>query len=101
LRAGVRERDLVARVGGEEFMVGVDGLSLDDATARCELLREAVEVVDWEAVQPGLAVTISIGVAMVPEGGDLAAATTLADQRLYAAKREGRNRVNAVFEPEL
>jgi diguanylate cyclase (GGDEF)-like protein len=97
LRAHVRESDLVARIGGEEFLVGVDGLSLTDATARCELLRAGVASFDWESLQPGLAVTISIGLAMVAPGGDLAAATALADQRLYAAKRQGRNCV--VFEP--
>jgi len=97
LRAGVRESDLIARVGGEEFLVGVDGLSLEEATARCELLRASVAAFDWESLQPGLAVTVSIGLAVVPPGGDLAAATALADQRLYAAKREGRDRVNAVF----
>jgi len=96
LRAGVRETDMIARVGGEEFLVGVDGLSLPDATARCELLRAGVAAFDWESLQPGLAVTVSIGLAVVPPGGDLAAATSLADQRLYAAKQEGRNRVNAV-----
>jgi diguanylate cyclase (GGDEF)-like protein len=99
LRAGVRETDLIARVGGEEFLVGVDGLPLREATARCELLRAAIAEFDWESLQPGLAVTVSVGLAAVPPGGDLAVATALADQRLYAAKREGRNRVNAIFRP--
>jgi len=100
LRAGVRETDLIARVGGEEFLVGIDGLSRPDAIARCELLRAAVAGVDWTALQPGLAVTVSVGLAVVPPGGDLAAATELADQRLYAAKRGGRNRVEAAFDPD-
>jgi len=99
LRAGVRETDLIARVGGEEFLVGIDGLCRADAITRCELLRTAVAGVDWDALQPGLAVTVSVGLAVVPPGGDLAAATQLADQRLYAAKRGGRNRVEAAFEP--
>jgi len=97
LRAGIRETDLIARVGGEEFLVGIDGLSLREAATRCELLRAGVAAYDWESVRPGLTVTVSIGLAVVPPGGDVAAATALADQRLYAAKREGRNRVNAVF----
>lgn len=100
LRAHVRESDLVARIGGEEFLVGVDGVSFADATARCELLRAGVASFDWESLQPGLAVTVSIGLAMVAPGGDLADATALADQRLYAAKRQGRNRVEAVFDPQ-
>jgi PleD family two-component response regulator len=40
-------------------------------------------------------VTISLGVAVVPAGGDLPAAMAQADQRLYDAKRDGRNRVDA------
>jgi diguanylate cyclase len=101
LRAGVRDTDLIARVGGEEFLVGIDGLSLREATARCELLRAGVAAFDWESLQPGLAVTVSIGLAVVAAGGDLAAGTSLADQRLYAAKRAGRNRVDAVFDGRI
>jgi diguanylate cyclase len=100
LRASVREGDLVARIGGEEFLVGVDGLSLPEAAARCQVLRAAVAAFDWPSLQPGLAVTVSIGLAVVPPGGDVPTATALADQRLYAAKRAGRNRVDADFEPE-
>jgi diguanylate cyclase (GGDEF)-like protein len=99
LRAGVRESDLVARVGGEEFLVGVDGLSHAEASERCERLRAAVAAFPWESLQPGLAVTVSIGLAIVQPGGDLAAATALADQCLYAAKRQGRNRVEAIVGP--
>jgi PleD family two-component response regulator len=44
---------------------------------------------------------MSVGVAAVPPGGDLAATTALADQRLYAAKRNGRNRVDAGLPAEL
>ena len=101
LLAGVRDTDLVARLGGEEFLIGLDGLSLPEAAARCEQLRSAVAGFDWAAVQPGLAVTMSVGVAAVPPGGDLAATTALADQRLYAAKRNGRNRVDAGLPAEL
>jgi diguanylate cyclase (GGDEF)-like protein len=100
LRGSVREGDLVARIGGEEFLVGVDGLSLPEATARCQLLRAAVAAFDWASLQPGLEVTVSIGLAVVPPGGDVSVATALAVQRLYAAKRAGRNRVDAAFDPE-
>jgi diguanylate cyclase (GGDEF)-like protein len=95
LRDNVRDNDLVARFGGEEFLIALDGLSLADAQARCELLRAQVAGYPWDRVQAGLAVTISLGVAVVPAGGDLPAAMTLADQRLYDAKRDGRNRVGA------
>lgn len=95
LRDNVRDSDLVARFGGEEFLIALDGLGMADAEARCEVLRAQVAAYPWELLQPGLSVTISLGVATVPSGGDLAAAMTLADQRLYDAKRDGRNRVVA------
>jgi diguanylate cyclase len=95
LRDNVRDNDLVARFGGEEFLIALDGLSLADAQARCELLRAQVAGYPWELLQPGLTVTISLGVAVVPAGGDLPAAKALADERLYAAKHQGRNRVVA------
>ncbi|MFI7544336.1 diguanylate cyclase [Actinoplanes sp. NPDC049599] len=95
LRDTVRDNDLVARFGGEEFLIALDGLGLADAQARCELLRAQVAGYPWDRLQPGLAVTISLGVAVVPAGGDLTAALTLADQRLYDAKHRGRNRVEA------
>ncbi len=53
----------------------------------------------WEQLQSGLAVTISMGLAVVPAGGDLPAAMTLADQRLYDAKHHGRNRIEAGDRP--
>ncbi|MGW4944764.1 diguanylate cyclase [Actinoplanes sp. NPDC004185] len=95
LRDNVRDNDLVARFGGEEFLIALDGLSLPDAQVRCELLRAQVAGYPWELLQPGLSVTISFGVAVVPAGGDLSAAQALADERLYAAKHQGRNRVVA------
>jgi diguanylate cyclase (GGDEF)-like protein len=95
LQSSVRDSDLVARLGGEEFLIGLDGLSPAEAAARCELLRAGVAAYDWESLQSGLAVTISLGVAPVLPGDDLKAAVKLADERLYAAKRAGRNRVDA------
>ncbi|AGL20065.1 GGDEF domain-containing protein [Actinoplanes sp. N902-109] len=93
LRDNVRDNDLVARLGGEEFIVGLDGVDAADARARCEVLRAQVAAYPWESLQPGLRVTISFGLAVVPGEGDLAAGLVLADQRLYEAKRAGRNRV--------
>jgi diguanylate cyclase len=95
LQSSVRETDLVARLGGEEFLIGLDGLSPAEAAARCELLRAGVAAYDWDSLQNGLKVTISLGVAPVLPGTGLQEAVKLADERLYAAKRAGRNRVEA------
>jgi diguanylate cyclase (GGDEF)-like protein len=95
LRDDVREHDLLARFGGEEFLIVLSDAGPDDAAARCESVRARVAAYPWGQVHPGLSVTISLGLAAMPPGGDLAAALNLADQRLYAAKRAGRNRVEA------
>ncbi|HEX2076100.1 MAG TPA: diguanylate cyclase, partial [Longimicrobium sp.] len=61
-----------------------------------ERLRARVEVHDWASIRPGLAVTVSIGVAELEVGLDAPAALlAAADARLYAAKHAGRNRVCA------
>ena len=95
LRTGVRDTDLVARLGGEEFLIAFPGLSAAEAASRCELLRARVAAADWESLEPGLGLTISLGVAELVLGGDLSMAVAVADQQLYVAKRSGRNRVSA------
>ena len=84
-----------ARLGGEEFcLLWVDA---EPAAARpaCEALRQAVAALPWAALHAELAaVTVSIGFAERAEApADPQALLTLADERLYAAKRGGRNRV--------
>lgn len=95
LRTQAREEDIVARWGGEEFLVVI--LSCRDAKGAgvaAERMRGAVADREIDlADAPALAVTISIGVASVPPGGDLALAIARADQAMYRAKSAGRNRV--------
>jgi diguanylate cyclase len=95
LQANVREGDLVARYGGEEFLIALGGIGLAEARARCEILREQIEAYPWEQVAPGLAVTMSLGLAPVRTGESVAEALSSADKHLYAAKRHGRNRVSS------
>ncbi|HEV2569097.1 diguanylate cyclase [Sphingomonas sp.] len=84
----IRERDLVGRLGGEEFAVLMPGASLAQTVAVGERLRRACE----EAEHPfGLTVTVSLGVAAAGEGVDSAALLRQADAALYRAKFEGRN----------
>ncbi len=94
LKRAAREVDLIARVGGEEFIVLVHGSSADGAVIAAERLRVAVAAAPY-ALKDGLApITISIGVALArQEDPDLADVLERADQALYRAKREGRNRV--------
>lgn len=94
LKRAARDVDLIARVGGEEFIVLVHGASVDGARIAAERLRAAVAAAPY-ALKDGLApITISIGVALAkPEDPAITEVLERADQALYRAKREGRNRV--------
>ncbi|MBN8489753.1 MAG: GGDEF domain-containing protein [Burkholderiales bacterium] len=94
LRQGTRSADLIARIGGEEFLIALPETDLHRATEVCERLREQVEHTDWHAHQSGLTVTVSVGLAMAPPH-DMATLFDQADRALYRAKQAGRNRVRA------
>jgi diguanylate cyclase (GGDEF)-like protein len=89
--------DVVARVGGEEFMVLLPGATLDAACEVGERLRSSIANNAFEVgIPPPIKITISIGVSQFGRDGDtLDAFLGVADQRLYRAKHEGRNCVIA------
>lgn len=96
LKITVRENDIVARYGGEEFAVILPAVDKVGANILAERLRERVEntYFDHEEIQPLGKVTISIGVASLPEDADnYSDLTQRADRALYEAKRSGRNQV--------
>jgi diguanylate cyclase (GGDEF)-like protein len=93
-RGGLRQTDLVGRLGGEEFTVVLADAGMDNAYLVADRLRKAfaaaAAVVDGEAIYA----TASIGVSVIIDPRqDLAKLITLADQALYLAKARGRNRV--------
>ena len=98
LREQLRDVDAFGRLGGEEFAAVLPGTSLAAAVPVAERLRAALAEVAVETSKGVARVTISVGVADL--GGDcrLEQAMSEADQRLYRAKAEGRNRVVAVSE---
>lgn len=98
VRKSVRGIDLACRYGGEEFVIVMPETDLSVAAMVAERLRRRVagEPFFVAGRNEGLDVTISVGIAGI-EGSDDTAAMLLkrADQALYRAKRDGRNRVAA------
>lgn len=91
----VRQADLLARIGGEEFGLLMPETDERGATELCERLRQSVENLPLPVVRSGPNVTVSIGVATgYPDKGlNFNTLYFKADQALYAAKRAGRNQV--------
>ncbi|MBT6610593.1 MAG: diguanylate cyclase [Deltaproteobacteria bacterium] len=91
-----RKEDIACRFGGEEFVLVLPGTDEIVAKKRAEDLRLIVEtgkpILHGKKELPNI--TISLGIALLPEHGKTAIGlVTAADQALYQAKREGRNRV--------
>jgi diguanylate cyclase (GGDEF)-like protein/PAS domain S-box-containing protein len=96
IRSAVRVGDTVARMGGDEFLVVLDGVhDLAEATAIAEKIRMAVAEPD--ATDPTIpSATLSLGVTLSSPGEPVDAMIARADRAMYGAKQAGRNRVVAV-----
>ncbi len=97
VRASVRESDLVARYGGEEFLLMLPETGLEQAMVVAEKLRSAIAAQEFTDGTTSMRVTISVGVATLPECAprDEEHLVALADEALYEAKRGGRDRAVA------
>jgi len=102
LVASVRRGDIACRYGGEEFTIIAPGASLEDAAKRAESLRQAVAAVRIvHQGRPLGPITCSIGVAGFPvHGAAPGEIIKAADEALYHAKQQGRDRV-VVSPPRL
>ena len=88
----VREHDLIARVGGEEFAIHFPDTSVDQAMSICERLRAEIARSSLLVTAPFVQVTVSGGVAPLGRAG-LQHALETADLALYSAKRKGRDQL--------
>jgi diguanylate cyclase (GGDEF)-like protein len=102
-RVAKRKTDLVARFGGEEFVVLLTGSSLDEAEKFAELIRQKIESHNFLYDGLKLEITISIGVATLMPTHSTSSSQLInqADQALYHAKDSGRNRVCCYSESGL
>ncbi len=96
LKVVVRKDELLARYGGEEFAMVLPETSAEDAAHACERLRHAVEEHPFVYQSARLAVTVSVGVAVSTRAtSGPEELIREADEKLFEAKRGGRNRVVA------
>ena len=95
VRRNVRDTDVLARWGGEEFVLLLCDTPAADAVALMERLRQSVQAMQVPVPQGGgpITVTVSIGLARHTPADPLAGTLDRADRALYAAKAGGRNRV--------
>ncbi|HYL72519.1 MAG TPA: GGDEF domain-containing protein, partial [Candidatus Dormibacteraeota bacterium] len=94
LEQAVAEHGFAARVGGEEFLLVLFGVSPQEAAECWETVRENVRSYPRQSLTAGVPVTVSIGATTLVAGrATQAALLGAADRNLYVAKRGGRDRV--------
>ncbi|MEZ5826529.1 MAG: diguanylate cyclase [Geminicoccaceae bacterium] len=103
LKATVKGRDTVTRYGGEEFAVILPGTRIEDARTLAEQIRKDIgtsRIVLRRSERDLGVITLSIGIARYKSGDSVETLFERADQALYRAKEQGRNRV-LVERPEV
>jgi len=94
LRTTCRDCDVVARWGGEEFLVLLPGTDLTAARRAAERLRTTINDAPIVAGTTSLSITVSIGATLVADWPSFDQAIARADRALYRSKTEGRDRTN-------
>ena len=89
--AAVRGNDFVARIGGEEFVMLLNGAKVEQAMFIANQVRSAVEALRFHFRGTPVRVTVSCGLTQVKEDDEAEAAFDRADAALYRAKRGGKN----------
>jgi diguanylate cyclase (GGDEF)-like protein len=95
LKGSLRKYDIVARFGGEEFLVVLPKAMMKDAVVIAERIRKSVEVTPLSGGKEKIHLTISLGIASIPAVWPESKEELIkcADMALYEAKEKGRNRV--------
>lgn len=96
IREQLRGSDVMARFGGDEFIVLLSETNSKGAQEMAERIRKAIEVSRFDIRGGDTNVTASLGVASYPDdGGNLEVILDKADKAMYRAKQKGRNKVEA------
>jgi diguanylate cyclase len=93
IKSSVREIDLVGRLGGEEFGVFLPGLKPPLAASIAERIRATVRALPFQPLGELFKLSVSVGGTTFEEKASFTELFREADERMYVAKREGRNRV--------
>jgi diguanylate cyclase len=93
VRSVLRKTDFCGRYGGEEFLIGLTDTDIREAKVFAERIRMYVEDNLFPDISPGSKVTVSIGLAEHRTNEDIEKTISRADEALYRAKNNGRNRV--------
>lgn len=102
LKGLIRERDTLARIGGDEFAVLIEHASLEKALPFAEKIREAIAGFEFHWRSQRFSIGVSIGVVPIQTGRSITDTLNLADMACYTAKKAGRNRVHTpLFESHL
>jgi diguanylate cyclase (GGDEF)-like protein len=95
IQHGMRETDVFARYGGDEFVLLLPQTKADGAFEVAQRIRKAIAGMPLDTHGKQVPTTVSIGIASFPEHGeDLAVIMNRADQAMYNSKQRGRNRVS-------
>ncbi|WP_246226096.1 GGDEF domain-containing protein [Chelativorans xinjiangense] len=95
LQGAVREHDIVGRIGGEEFALLLSDTDIFGARELSSRLRQEIKKARFAFLPEGRHITASFGIAEWHRGSSYRDAFSVADRRLYAAKRSGRDSVVA------
>jgi diguanylate cyclase (GGDEF)-like protein len=95
LASNCRNTDIVGKYGGDEFALILPQTGIDGAVFVAERMRSAIAAHTFQNVSPG-DITCSFGIASFPaDGSDVHTLVAAADQKLFQAKREGKNTLRA------
>jgi len=100
IKNNIRKSDILARWGGEEFIIIFNGLTLPEARIISEKLRIIVEKEDFTFSELTIHITASFGLTEYNQDHSLEEAFHAADKALYISKNNGRNAVNCYLHPE-